>query len=78
MDVFEFRGQLVNDYRVFTRSFIQPKVEDINTFLDSEYDSSRYWPSPLIQINPPTLPRAPQSPWPTSLRTKRKPKHEPL
>lgn len=52
MDVFEFRNQLVNDYRDFTRSFIQPKASDIITFLDSEYDGGHYWPSPLIQINP--------------------------
>lgn len=52
MDVFEFRDKLVGDYRDFTRSFIQPKAEDICTFLDSEYESGRYWPSPLIQINP--------------------------
>lgn len=52
MDVFEFRDKLVGDYRDFTRSFIQPRAEDICTFLDSEYDGGRYWPSPLIQINP--------------------------
>lgn len=52
MDVFEFRDKLVGDYRDFTRSFIQPKADDICTFLDGEYDGGRYWPSPLIQINP--------------------------
>lgn len=52
MDVFEFRDRLVGDYKDFTRSFIQPKAEDINRFLDSEYEGGRYWPSPLIQINP--------------------------
>lgn len=52
MDVFEFRDRLVGDYRDFTRSFIQPKAKDICTYLDQEYDSGHYWPSPLIQINP--------------------------
>lgn len=52
MDVFEFRNKLVGDYRDFTRSFIQPKADDIRAFLDAEYDGGRYWPSPLIQINP--------------------------
>ncbi|MEO9586396.1 MULTISPECIES: DEAD/DEAH box helicase [Marinobacter] len=52
MDVFEFRDKLIGDYRDFTRSFIQPKAEDICGFLDDEYNSGRYWPSPLIQINP--------------------------
>src|SRR5690606_24302218 len=52
MDVFEFRNKLVGDYQNFTRSFIQPKADDIRAFLDAEYDAGRYWPSPLIQINP--------------------------
>lgn len=52
MDVFEFRDRLVKDYSDFSRSFIQPKAEDIKTFLDQEYGKGRYWPSPLIQINP--------------------------
>lgn len=52
MDVFEFRNKLVGDYQNFTRSFIQPKADDIRAFLDGEYDAGRYWPSPLIQINP--------------------------
>lgn len=52
MDVFEFRDKLVGDYRDLIRSFIQPKADNINTFLDSKYGGGRYWPSPLIQINP--------------------------
>ncbi len=47
-----FRDKLVNDYRDFTCSFIQPKADDINAFLNNEYGGGRYWPSPLIQINP--------------------------
>lgn len=52
MDVFEFRKRLVDDYRDFTRSFVHPSATDIQNFLDTEYGSGRYWPSPLIQINP--------------------------
>ena len=52
MDVFEFRKRLIGDYRDFTRSFIHPSAPDIRTFLDQEYSGGRYWPSPLIQINP--------------------------
>lgn len=36
-----FRDKLVGDYRDFTRSFIQPKAEDISSFLDSEYDGGQ-------------------------------------
>ncbi len=52
MDVFEFRERLIGDYRDFTPSFIHPSAPDIRAFLDQEYSGGRYWPSPLIQINP--------------------------
>lgn len=52
MDVFKFREHLVGEYEQFSRSFTRIKSEDIRTFVNSEYDSQRYWPEPLIQINP--------------------------
>jgi Lhr-like helicase/very-short-patch-repair endonuclease len=52
MDVFDFRKQLVEEYAQFTRSFTRIRADDIRTYVDQEYDSQRYWPEPLIQINP--------------------------
>lgn len=52
MNVFEFREKLVTDYSYFTRSFTRIKAEDIKDFVDHEYDSQKYWPAPLIQVNP--------------------------
>ena len=52
MDVFEFRGKLVSDYATFTRSFTRIRATDIKSFVDAAYDSERYWPAPLIQVNP--------------------------
>lgn len=52
MDVFEFRSHLINEYSDFTRSFTRIKAEDIRTFIDAEYDSQKFWPEPLIQVNP--------------------------
>ena len=52
MDVFEFRGKLVSDYAAFTRSFTRIQAEDIKRFVDEAYDSGRYWPAPLVQVNP--------------------------
>lgn len=52
MDVFEFREKLVGEYRQFTRSFTRIRSDDIARFVESAYDSQRYWPEPLIQINP--------------------------
>lgn len=52
MDVFEFRKKLVADYSDFTRSFTRIKSVDIKAFVDREYDSQKYWPAPLVQVNP--------------------------
>ena len=52
MDVFEFRQKLVTDYSAFTRSFTRVRSDDVKNFIDSAYDSQRYWPAPLVQVNP--------------------------
>lgn len=52
MDVFEFRGKLVSDYAAFTRSFTRIHASDIKAFVDEAYNSGRYWPAPLVQVNP--------------------------
>jgi Lhr-like helicase len=52
MDVFEFREKLVSDYSDFTRSFTRIQATDISSFVDETYNSERYWPAPLIQVNP--------------------------
>lgn len=52
MNVFDFRQHIVDEYSAFTRSFTRIKAEDIQSFVTSEYDSQKYWPEPLVQINP--------------------------
>ena len=52
MDVFKFRQSLLDEYSEFTRSFTRIKAEDIKAYVDQEYNSQKYWPEPLIQINP--------------------------
>jgi len=52
MDVFEFREKLVGEYSQFTRSFTRIKSEDIASFVAAAYESQRYWPAPLVQVNP--------------------------
>ncbi len=52
MNVFEFRKKLVADYSTFTCSFTRIKAPDIGKYVESEYQSQRYWPAPLIQVNP--------------------------
>lgn len=52
MNVFEFRKNLIDEYSDFTRSFSRIKADDILTFVNGEYKSQKYWPEPLIQVNP--------------------------
>jgi hypothetical protein len=52
MDVFQFRNVLVDDYARFTRSFTKIRAADIKDAVDAAYHSGRFWPDPLIQLNP--------------------------
>lgn len=52
MDVFQFREHIVAEYEQFTRSFTRIRTEDICEYVKAQYASQKYWPEPLIQINP--------------------------
>ena len=52
MDVFAFRDELVSDYGRFSRSFTTIRSNDIRQAIDAEYIGGRFWPAPLIQLNP--------------------------
>ena len=51
-NIFTFRNQLVEEYNLFSRSFTRIEADDIRQEVDRQYDAGRYWPEPLIQINP--------------------------
>ncbi|WP_436395848.1 DEAD/DEAH box helicase [Acidithiobacillus ferriphilus] len=51
-NVFNFREQLIEEYSTFSRSFARIDAADIRETVQREYDKGRYWPEPLIQINP--------------------------
>ena len=51
-DIFDLRDNLIEDFSVFSRSFTKVAAHDIQDKLDEEYANGRYWPEPLIQINP--------------------------
>ncbi len=51
-DIFTFRDKLIDEYQLFSRSFANPKADDIKASLDREYARGRYWQAPLVQINP--------------------------
>jgi ATP-dependent helicase YprA (DUF1998 family) len=52
MDVFDLDRSLVSDYEQFARSFTQIRAEDIRQQIDAIYASRRFWPEPLVSINP--------------------------
>lgn len=51
-DVFQFRDELIQEYASFSRSFVKIAAADISAVVEAEHARQRYWPEPLIQINP--------------------------
>ena len=56
MDVFAFREELVSEYERFSRSFTRIRAEDILQAVNEAYAGGRFWPAPLIQLNPNFVP----------------------
>jgi hypothetical protein len=56
VDVFEFRQRVITDYERFSRSFSKIRADDIAQFVDAEYRAERFWPAPLVQLNPNFVP----------------------
>lgn len=52
MDVFSLDKFIVEQYEVFSRSFTTIKSREIAEKVDALYDNKRFWPEPLLQINP--------------------------
>jgi len=52
MDVFSLRDSVVSEYRKFATSFTTIYADDIRERVDAIYSEGRFWPDPLIQINP--------------------------
>ena len=52
LDVFALRDSVVDEYRRFATSFTTIHAHDIREQIEAIYARNRYWPEPLIQINP--------------------------
>lgn len=50
--IFQFRDRLIEEYARFSRSFTRIDATDIAAEVEREYQDGRYWPEPLVQINP--------------------------
>jgi hypothetical protein len=51
-DIFNFHKDVVENFELFSRSFTTIRAKDIEDKVNAEYADKRYWPAPLIQINP--------------------------
>ena len=51
-NVFGFRDELISEYSLFSRSFSRIAAQDISDEVERQYVDGRYWPEPLVQINP--------------------------
>ena len=58
MDVFSLRDSVVGEYRKFATSFTTIHAADIRRQVEAIYVEGRFWPEPLIQINPSYRPGA--------------------
>ena len=52
LDVFALRDSVVDEYSHFATSFTTIHAPDIRRQVEAIYAGRRYWPEPLIQINP--------------------------
>lgn len=52
LDVFSLRDSVVGEYKKFATSFTTIHADDIRQQVEAIYARERYWPEPLIQINP--------------------------
>ena len=52
MDVFRLDQTVIHDYEQFARSFADIRANDINEQVALEYAGRRFWPEPLVSLNP--------------------------
>lgn len=52
LDVFALRDSVLAEYKHFATSFTTIHAPDIKAQVEAIYAEERYWPEPLIQINP--------------------------
>lgn len=52
LDIFALRENVIDDYRRFATSFTTIQAADIRSQVEAIYAGGRFWPEPLIQLNP--------------------------
>ena len=52
MTIFDLDRHVVREYKRFARSFTSIRAPDLYRKITEAYDGNRFWPEPMIQINP--------------------------
>ena len=52
MKAFEFDHRVIDSYDRFSRSFSAIRSDDLKSEIDRQYDAGRFWPDPLLSLNP--------------------------
>ncbi|HEV2362380.1 MAG TPA: DEAD/DEAH box helicase, partial [Acidimicrobiales bacterium] len=52
MDIFALREALIEDYKSFTGSFVQPRDQRIRAFVEERSERADQWPDPWLSLNP--------------------------
>jgi len=65
LDIFNFRDEVVGDYRRYIDSFLKIRDPRVHQFVQNELDRGQLWPDPLIQLNTSSLSSTTSSVTPT-------------
>ena len=52
LDIFNFRNEVIGDYRRYIESFLKIRDEKVKAFVDNELEKGQLWTDPLVQLNP--------------------------
>lgn len=58
LDIFNFRNQIIGDYRRYIESFLKIRDHEVREFVNQELEKGQLWTNPLVQLNPKYRPGA--------------------
>ncbi|QJB47241.1 DEAD/DEAH box helicase [Dolichospermum flos-aquae] len=58
LDIFNFRNEIIGDYRRYIESFLKIRDTKVREFVNQELEKGQLWTNPLVQLNPKYRPGA--------------------
>ncbi|BAZ33788.1 DEAD/DEAH box helicase domain-containing protein (plasmid) [Cylindrospermum sp. NIES-4074] len=58
LDIFNFRNEIIGDYRRYIESFLKIRDTRVEEFVNQELEKGQLWTNPLVQLNPKYRPGA--------------------